>query len=427
LTTAQGARYDDQIRGVKPMDARELIHDWNVVGDEEPIVPAPVMLDDETLRDGLQSPSVIDPPIESKKKILHLMDELGIESANVGLPGAGPRAEADVEALCREIVDAELAVRPNCAARTMIRDIKPIVRISQQAGIPVEACLFIGSSPIRQYAEGWDEEFLLRQSAEAIGYAVEHELPVMYVTEDTIRARPETVRRLYGEAVRLGAKRVCVTDTVGHATPEGVTRVIRFVRDAVDEAGGQDVGIDWHGHRDRGMGLANCLAAFRAGATRVHGCALGIGERCGNAEIDLLLVNLKLLGWIDRDLTKLADYCEAVSQAVGVPIANNYPVVGKDAFETATGVHAAAVIKAYRKGDDWLADRIYSGVAAGEFGFKQRIRIGPMSGRSNVSYWLEDRGIEPTEQRVERIFEAAKKSDRLLESDEILGLIERGN
>jgi 2-isopropylmalate synthase len=307
----------------------------------------------------------------------------------------------------------------------MIRDIEPIVRISQDTGLPIEACLFIGSSPIRQYAEGWDEDFLLKQSAEAINYAVEAGLPVMYVTEDTSRARPETVRKLYGEAVRLGVKRVCVTDTVGHATPAGATRLIGFVREVLDEAGGPDVGIDWHGHRDRGMGLANCIAAYRAGATRVHGCGLGIGERCGNAEMDLLLVNLRLLGWIDRDLTQLADYCLAVSEAVGVPIVSNYPVVGSDAFETATGVHAAAVIKAYRKGDAWLADRIYSGVAAGEFGFKQKIRIGPMSGRSNVSYWLEERSIEATEERIDRIFQAAKQSDRLLEEEEIFGLLEQ--
>jgi len=408
------------------MNTKDLIHDWNAAKEAaDATSPDVVMLDDETLRDGLQSPSVIDPPIEAKKKILHLMDALGIDTADVGLPGAGPRAEADVEALCREIVDAKLKIQANCAARTMIRDIEPIVRISQDTGLPIEACLFIGSSPIRQYAEGWDEEFLLKQSAEAINYAIGAGLPVMYVTEDTSRARPETVRKLYGEAVQLGVKRVCVTDTVGHATPAGATRLIGFVREVLDEAGGPDVGIDWHGHRDRGMGLANCIAAYRAGATRVHGCGLGIGERCGNAEMDLLLVNLRLLGWVDRDLTKLADYCLAISEAVGVPIVSNYPVVGSDAFETATGVHAAAVIKAYRKGDAWLADRIYSGVAAGEFGFKQKIRIGPMSGRSNVSYWLEERAIEPTEERIDSIFQAAKQSDRLLEEEEIFRLLEQ--
>jgi len=401
----------------------QLIHDWNAGGEfARGDRPATVMLDDETLRDGLQSPSVTDPPIEAKLEILHLMDDLGIDTADVGLPGAGPRAEADVEALCREIADARLSIRPNCAARTVIRDVDPIVRISQAVGIEIEACVFIGSSPIRLFTEGWDEDFLLRQSEEAITRAVGAGLPVMYVTEDTTRARPDTLRKLYGEAVRHGAARVCIADTVGHATPDGTARLVRFVREVLDGAGGADVGIDWHGHRDRGMGLANCLAAYRAGATRVHGCALGVGERSGNAEIDLLLVNLKLLGWIDRDLSRLGEYCLAVAEALGVPIPSNYPVVGTDAFETATGVHASAVIKAYKRGDLWLADHVYSGVPAGEFGFSQRIRVGPMSGRSNVVFWLEQHGIETTEEVVSRIFDAAKRSSRLLEDDEILAL-----
>jgi 2-isopropylmalate synthase len=400
----------------------DLIHDWNVE-DQPPPKPSAVLLDDETLRDGLQSPSVIDPPIERKRDLLHLMDDLGIDTADVGLPGAGPRAEADVEALCREIAGARLSIRANCAARTMARDVDPILRVVDATGVPVEACLFIGSSPIRQYAEGWDEEFLVRQSTEAIAYAVERGLTVMFVTEDTTRAKPATIRRLYLEAVRAGASRVCIADTTGHATPPGASRLVRFVRAFLDESGHGGIGIDWHGHRDRGMGLANCIAAYDSGATRVHGCALGIGERSGNAEMDLLLVNLKLLGWIDRDLTKLGEYCRVASEALGVAIPDNYPVVGSDAFETATGVHAAAVIKAFKKGDRWLADRIYSGVPAADFGFRQSIRIGPMSGRSNVVYWLESRGHEPTDERVERIITAAKGSKKLLEDADILALV----
>ncbi len=399
----------------------DLIHDWNA-GDGTPVRPRQVMLDDETLRDGLQSPSVIDPPIDKKRELLHLMDRLGIDTANVGLPGAGPRAESDVLDLCREIASARLKVHANCAARTIVRDIDPIVRVTQQTGVPVEACLFIGSSPIRQYAEGWDEDFLVRQSTEAISYAVGHGLRVMYVTEDTTRARPSTIHRLYTEAVRAGASRVCVADTTGHATPDGARRVVRFVREVLDSAGGAGIGIDWHGHRDRGLGLINALAALEAGATRVHGTALGVGERCGNAEIDLLLVNLKLLGWIERDLTALGTYCRVASEALGRPVPENYPVVGHDAFETATGVHAAAVIKAFKKGDAWLADRIYSGVPAGDFGFRQSIRIGPMSGKSNVIFWLESHGLEPTDERVERIYGAAKESNRLLADGEIRAL-----
>jgi len=380
-----------------------------------------VLLDDETLRDGLQGPSVVDPPIEQKQGILRAIDALGINTADVGLPGAGPKAVADATALCRQIVEERLAVRPNCAARTMQRDIEPIARIASSVGIPVEACLFIGSSTIRQYTEDWSLDLLLQRTRESVTFAVREGLPVMYVTEDTSRAHPDTLRQLYRAAIDCGARRVCVTDTVGHATPHGAEQVIRFVAGIVRESGAE-VGIDWHGHRDRGLGLANVLSAIAAGANRVHGCGLGIGERAGNAPMDLILVNLKLLGWIDRDLSRLGEYCRLISEACRVPIPTNYPVVGRDAFETGTGVHAAAVIKALRKNDLWLADRVYSGVPASDFGFAQNIRIGPMSGRSNIVFWLERQGLEPKDEVVDRIYDAAKRSDRLLGDDELLAL-----
>jgi isopropylmalate/homocitrate/citramalate synthase len=406
--------------GQSEINREGLIYDWNRVGgDFAP--PEPVQLDDETLRDGIQGPSVTDPPIEEKQQLLLLMDALGIDTADVGLPGAGPRAVDDVTALSTFIRDRKLKLRPNCAARTMIRDVEPIARISQKVGIPIEACLFIGSSPIRQFSEGWTLETLLKHTRESVKFAVGEGLPVMYVTEDTTRAHPETLRVLYRAAIECGAQRICVCDTVGHSLPEGVERLVRHVCEIVRESGAP-VGVDWHGHRDRGMAVINTLAAVRAGATRVHGCALGVGERAGNTPMDLVLVNLKLLGWIDRDLSRLREYCEIASAALKVPIPRNYPVVGSDAFETGTGVHAAAVIKAFRKGDAWLADRVYSGVPAGDFGLRQRIRIGPMSGKSNVIYWLEEHGMEAKDDLVEKIFTAAKESNRLLEDHEILAL-----
>ncbi len=405
-----------------PTEARpaDLIYDWNQAGDGA----GPgrrIELDDETLRDGLQGPSVTDPPIETKKKMLRAMDRLGIDTADVGLPGAGARAVEDVSALCKEIVSGRLSIRANCAARTMVRDVEPIARISQQVGLPIEACLFIGSSAIRQYTESWSVETLLRHSEESISFALKEGLEVMYVTEDTMRARPETIRTLYTAAIRLGARRVCLTDTVGHGTPAGVRSLVRFVFDVIKETRAE-VKLDWHGHSDRGLGLANTLAAIEAGAHRVHGCALGIGERVGNTPMDQVLVNLKLLGWIDRDLTSLGEYCRLVSEGCRVPIPSNYPVVGSDAFETGTGVHAAAVIKALRMNDAWLADRVYSGVPASDFGFAQRIRIGHMSGKSNVIFWLEQHGLPATDDVVERIFAAAKSSTRLLEDDELMAL-----
>jgi isopropylmalate/homocitrate/citramalate synthase len=405
------------------MDASELIYDWNRVEASE-AAPRPLELNDETLRDGLQSPSVIDPPIEKKIEILHLMDSLGIEAADIGLPGAGPRAVADVTRLAKEIVDCKLDIKPNCAARTVRADIEPIIDISEKVGIPLDACTFIGSSPIRQYAEGWSLEMMLTATEDAVKFAASHGLPVMYVTEDTTRAQPETVRALYRTAIDAGARRICVCDTVGHATPHGVRALIKFVRSVVDEMGlGEQIKIDWHGHQDRGLGVINSIAAYEAGADRLHGTGLGIGERVGNTPLDQLMVNLQLMGYIDRDLSNLTRYCEAVSQATGVPIPVSYPVVGRDAFRTATGVHAAAVIKAFRKGDEWLADAVYSGVPAKSFGREQLIEIGPMSGKSNVVFWLEHHGLEPTTERVERIFNRAKQSDSVLTNDELMQMV----
>ena len=404
------------------MRASELIYDWNQSA--LALRPTgPVMLNDESLRDGLQSPSVRDPSIAEKIRILHLMEGLGINMLDLGLPGAGPRACEHVEALAREIANARLKIKPNCAARTHQNDIRPIAEISQRVGLAIEAATFIGSSPIRRYTEGWTDDFLLRTTEEAVKYAVSLGLEVMYVTEDTSRCEPEMVKRLYATAIRNGARAIVICDTCGHATPMGVFSLVKFVMDEVVKPCGEKIRVDWHGHCDRGLGVANSLAALVAGAHCVHACALGIGERVGNTQMDQMLVNLKLMGvppWEQQDLTKLREYCVAVSQATGVPIPANYPVIGEDAFRTATGVHAAAVIKAYKKNDTELANAIYSGVPAHYFGMEQVIDVGPMSGKSNVLFWLDRHGIAASDEIVDRIYKRAKASDRLLTEAEIL-------
>src|SRR6267378_4023183 len=408
------------------MDERELIYDWNRAGGGATFdwSRARVDLNDETLRDGLQSPSVHDPALEVKKRLLHLMADLGIVAADIGLPGAGPRVVEQVRALATEIRDHKLPISPNCAARTVVADVEPIVRIAEEVGIAIEAATFIGSSPIRQYTEDWTLERMLRATTDAVTFAVQHGLPVMYVTEDTTRAKPETLTALYGAAIDCGATRLCLADTVGHATPDGVKALVKFVKAEI--VGRHAIKIDWHGHRDRGMGLINCLAAIEAGVDRVHATALGVGERVGNAEMDLLLVNLKLLGTHRHDIRRLPEYCELVAQAVGMPIPVNYPVVGTDAFRTGTGVHAAAIIKARKKGHAWLADRVYSSVPAEEFGFEQRIEISPVSGLSNVKYWLEHHGYDPEDAAAcQKLFEAAKGTDRVLTDQECHRLLKK--
>ena len=280
--------------------------------------------------------------------------------------------------------DLDVDRRVDGAGGGVTADGERVARISQEAGIAIEAATFIGSSPIRQYAEDWTLDRMLQVSEEAVSFAVREGLPVMYVTEDTTRARPETLKALYGNAIRWGARRICLADTVGHATPAGVANLVRFVKEEIVAPSGETVKIDWHGHRDRGLGLVNCLAAIEAGVDRVHATALGIGERVGNAEMDLLIVNLSLLGAHRHDVSKLREYCQLAADTIGVPLPANYAVMGSDAFRTGTGVHAAAIIKARRKGDAWLADRVYSSVPAGTFGLKQRIEISPVSGLSSI-------------------------------------------
>jgi 2-isopropylmalate synthase len=404
------------------MNAQDVIYDWNRLDSTAPFANRTIELCDETLRDGLQSPSVKDPSIELKCQLLKLMNDIGITIADIGLPGAGPRAVQDVTHLARFARDERLKIKINCAARTIKEDIEPIARIQAEVGIPIVAYCFLGTSPIRQYVEEWDLEHLLRTTDQAISFAVKEGLEVAFVTEDTTRSHPDTLSTLFRHAISLGARRLVLCDTVGHATPEGVKALVDWTRNLVRETKA-DVKLDWHGHNDRGLGVCNALYAAQYGCERIHGTVLGVGERVGNAAIDQIIVNMALLGAINHDVSRLVEYVNLGSRALGVPIPKNYPLSGEDAFKTATGVHAAAVIKAERKGDKWLSDLIYSAVPATQFGKSQCIEIGPMSGLSNVKYWLAKRGVEPSDELVNRIFKAAKGANHVLSEEEVMAIV----
>jgi 2-isopropylmalate synthase len=411
----------------------ELFFDWNQGGPEAAHVERPgcpgllgnALVLDETLRDGIQSPSATDPSIDDKIKLLHLMDELGIAQLDVGLPGAGAHQRAAVKRLAEEIRDARLSIKANVACRTVVSDIIPAAEVVQETGVPLEVYAFIGSSPIRLYAEDWDLDFIEKQSVEAIRFGVAQGLEVAYVTEDTTRSKPDDLRRLFRSAIEAGARRLCLCDTCGHATPDGAAALVRFAQSVIDETG-VTVGLDWHWHNDRGLALANAMAAGAAGASRLHGCAAGIGERVGNTAADQLLVNLKLLGhpvYGPRDMRRLCEYTEYAAKVCGHQVPINYPLVGLDAFRTATGVHAAAIIKAQRKGDHWLADRIYSGVPAGAFGKQQQIDVGPMSGLSNVKHWLARHEVPADEPLAKAILARAKAMTRTLTELELYAVV----
>ena len=412
------------------MDEQNLIYDWNAVDYEYSRNPANhphgVWFDDETLRDGLQSPSALNPSIDQKIELLNYMEKLGIQKVDLGLPGAGPFHREHIDAMLTHIRENGFQIRPGAAVRTLMNDIEPLVDMQAKHEMEIQASAFLGTSPIRQFTEGWTMEKLVSTMEKAVSYAVDNDIPVMFVTEDTTRSKPDDVKLIYQRAMELGVRRLCVCDTCGHVTPNGVKQLLSFIDEEVIKDAGfkrSEIEVNWHGHQDRGLGVANNLAAVEAGADVVHGTALGVGERAGNAPLDQTLVNLSLMGVINNDLSLLSEYVKKANEYIKVPLPRNYPVFGQDAFETGTGVHASAVIKAIRKGDMWLADRVYSGVPAGDFGLEQVIRIGHMSGRSNIIHWLESNGIEATDDLVAHLFEVAKSQPRNMEEEEIRSAI----
>ena len=408
------------------MKEQDLIYDWNdfdySINRNEANHPHELWFDDETLRDGLQSPSARNPSIDQKIELIDCMESLGIQKVDLGLPGAGPFHIDHIDSMLSHMNENSYQIRPGCAVRTVVSDIEPLVDLQAKHERKIQASAFLGTSPIRQFAEGWTMEKILSTAEAAVTYAVDNDIPVMFVTEDTTRSKPDEIKEVYTRAIELGADRICICDTCGHVTPNGVKRLMQFIQEEVIPDSGvsrRDIEVNWHGHQDRGLGVANNLAAYEAGADVIHGTALGVGERAGNAPLDQTLVNLSLMGVIKNDLTSLNEYMKKAHEYVDVALPHNYPVFGEDAFETGTGVHASAVIKAMKKGDSWLADRVYSGVPAGDFGLEQVIRIGHMSGRSNVIHWLERNGFEVEDGLVAHLFEVAKSQRRMMSDEEV--------
>jgi 2-isopropylmalate synthase len=375
---------------------------------------------DETLRDGLQGASARQPSLPEKQELLARVAGLGVQCADLGLPGAGPRMLQEVVALARFVADERLPLEPNCAARTHPDDVAAVAEAVQRSGQPLVCYAFIGCSPIRQYVEGWDAEGVARRAEESLALARRLGLEVGLVLEDATRATPALVGRLVRAAADAGATRLVLCDTVGHATPAGTRALVGHVAALLAAGGHADaVALEWHGHNDRGLALVNALTAAEAGARRLHGCGLGVGERAGNTALDQLLVNLHLEGRWPHPLEGLVAYVEAVARACGLPVPANYPVAGRDAFRTATGVHAAAIRKARARGDAALADRVYSAVPAADFGLAQQVEVGPLSGASNVAHWLEAQGLTATAALCQALLAHARACGRVLGDDEL--------
>lgn len=402
------------------LDPRELIFDWNTTRERRPSAPSVAVLDD-TLRDGLQNASVRKPSLDERKDLLRRLARLGVEAVNLGLPAASTVAFEETLWLCQTLAEERSTLRVACAGRTLVTDMQPIVELRDRTGLPIEAHCFVGSSPIRLLTEAWTAGDLEKRSAEALDTVVRAGLEATFVTEDTTRTPPETLERLWANALDHGASRLCLCDTVGHATPDGARRLLDFARSVLERAGAR-AQLDWHGHNDRGLALAVALAAAEAGADRIHATALGIGERVGNTPLELLLLNLRLAGRWSHSFEELGEYCRAVAHAVGWTIPKNYPLLGDNAFRTATGVHAAAILKAETRGRE-LSDQVYSSVPAAWVGRTQEICIGHMSGAANVRAWLARHDHPQTPALIDHILQQARRREQVLTDQEVEALV----
>lgn len=399
-----------------------LIFDWN--NDTQSAEKKRIELNDETLRDGLQATYVRHPSLKEKIALLGLMERVGIESANIGFPISGQEQKKDITGLIEYAQAKKFKIRLGCGARILIKDVEAIVDVVEKTGMIVEVGLFVGSSRIRYLVEKWDLRQMGKQVEQSISFAVKKGLPVMFVTEDTTRARPRTLSYLYQVAINSGATRICICDTVGHATPWSTEKLIHFIRSKIIGAN-KKIKIDWHGHNDKGLAIANCLAAAKAGVDRIQASALGVGERAGNACLVQVVVNLQNSGFLNKNLKYLEKYSRKAAKVLRVKIPPNYPFIGKDIFKTATGVHAAAIKKAWVLNKPSLAGMVYSAVDPVLLGKKPEILIGPMSGKANVEWTLEELNIKVNPDLIEALLDRAKTKRKILSKAEIIKVSKR--
>lgn len=385
-----------------------------------------VELNDETLRDGLQATYVRHPSPEDKKKFLDILALLGIHSANIGFPAASPMQERDVRELLQHVKDKKYNLQLDCGARTLISDIDPALRVMDAVGYPLEIGIFIGSSKVRQLVEKWELRQMGTLVSNAVSYARKHGAKVMFVTEDTTRAHPKTLEYLYKTAIDSGASRLCICDTVGVATPMGVQKLIKYFHTNI--IGSSRVKVDWHGHNDRGLAVANSLAAADSGVDRIQATALGVGDRAGNTAMEELCINLWMEKRVDMQVKYINRYTKFASQKMKVRISPKNPLVGSEVFSTSTGVHAAAIKKAFDIGRKELGAIVYSAIDPSWVGRRLTIKIGPMSGKANVLWVLGKLGMGGSpDSLVSRILEEAKKRNKIFSSRDLKLFLKQTN
>ncbi|MFI9422205.1 LeuA family protein [Streptomyces achromogenes] len=400
--------------GVMMSNIGDILFTWN----ERLPAGTSVEIEDDTLRDGLQASFIRKPTVEEKAELFRMSAGIGARHAVVGFPASSPAEFSDSRRLLSVIRDDGLPLMPWFLGRAVREDLEPMLRLRDHFGADVGAAFFIGTSPIRRHVEKWDMAQIMERITGTMEYLEKVGLPFSFSVEDASRTPPDELRDMVELAVRYSAYSIAVCDTVGESTPAGVHRLVGFVKSLIKDRGSH-VKILWHGHNDRGLGLANSIAAVEAGADIVGGAFLGIGERSGNTALEQVIMYLYQNGVGNFDVKNLIPYLKKLSAATEFPIPVNMPLVGQQAFATCTGTHAAAVLKAAEIGTDF-EDYVFSSIPASELGAVQDIGVGPTSGMANATYVLRKGNMDSSEGTAEALLAHAKTQHRLMYEDEIV-------
>lgn len=369
---------------------------------------------DTSLRDGLQDAQIRHPSLEEKERLVDILVQVGVEAIDIAIPIARGSHLREAIQLARRIPSN---VTVACLARTDASDIQAAVDLAQGAGRPIETIVFCGASPLRRWVEDWDVTEITEWMAKSVNFASKQGLIPTVATEHTTQTEPEVIKQIYLAGLDNGGQKVCIADTSGAASPISTEKIIRFFRDEVLKSF-NDVDIDWHGHNDRGLSVINSLVALSAGAQRVHGTAIGIGERAGNTPLEQMLINLKMARDPKRqDLGAISELATFAAEIFNVPVPPNYPGLGEKVYRTASGIHAAAELKAGQLGLKGTTP--YSAVSPEWVNRETDVVVGPLSGSHNVRFVAERLGIPATNEFIARALDVAKSANRILTDQDI--------
>ena len=395
----------------------KLLTDWN---EKKTFKNKSIVIEDDTLRDGLQSALLRIPNYFEKKELVTLAHASRIKYVMLGFPGASEDAYHECRLLVQFIRDMQWPLVPRLLGRANQSDMAAICRLQEETGVPLQADFFINICALRLKVEGWNLATITQMIHQASEQLDRHGVSYSISLEDATRSDTSIIEKMLCTIVNTKAIAIVLCDTVGACLPSGVANLLRFVKKTI-AAHNSHIFQWWHGHNDRGLALANALCALDHGIDGISGTFLGIGERSGNICIEQIMLHLNQYYGSAYCLDSARQYCSLLSRYTEYTMPINQPLFGNQSFTTTAGTHIRALEKAKRFGTG-AHDLLYSSVAAHDLGRQQQIMLGPMSGRSAVKSVLEQIGESYDEKKISTLFNYFKKIQKPITVQEFIDI-----